>query len=103
MTTNPAKRIGVSIPDNVLKDLQALVPERKRSEYIVTALRDRIEEEKKRLLREKMAAGYRSNTNADAETAEEWRPLEEEVDALSSVREPKKTYGRKPRGRSQKR
>jgi metal-responsive CopG/Arc/MetJ family transcriptional regulator len=103
MTIGAIKRIGISIPDSVLKDLRILIPERKRSEYIVKALREKIEEEKKRKLHEKMIAGYRVNMAADAETAEAWRSLEEEADLLISVREPKKAYGRKPSGVSKKR
>ena len=45
MSINTVKRIGISIPDPVLKDLQSLVPERKRSEYIVKVLREKIEED----------------------------------------------------------
>jgi metal-responsive CopG/Arc/MetJ family transcriptional regulator len=103
MSFSSVKRIGISIPDPVLKDLQALAPERKRSEYIVKALQEKIEEEKKRRLHDKMIAGYKANAAVDAETAEDWRLLEEKADALIGVREPKKQYGRKPRGSSKKR
>lgn len=103
MSISAVKRIGISIPGAILKDLQALVPERKRSEYIVRALREKIEDEKKRKLHDKLIAGYTANSAADAEMAEEWRLLEEEADALIGVRESKKQYGRKPRGSSKKR
>jgi len=103
MAIGSIKRIGVSIPDSILKDLRALIPERKRSDYIVRVLREKIGEEKKRKLREKMIAGYRANSATDAETAEAWRSLEEEADSLMGVREPKKAYGRKPSGVSKKR
>lgn len=103
MSFSTVKRIGISIPGPVLKDLQDLVPARKRSEYIVTALREKIEDEKMRRLREKMIAGYKANAASDAEMAEEWRLLEEEAGALMGVREPQKQYGRRPRGSSKKR
>jgi len=103
MSVTAVKRIGISIPGPVLKDLQALVPERKRSEYIVRALREKIEDEKKRRLHEKLIAGYKANATVDAEMAEEWRLLEDEADALVGVREPKKQYGRKSGGSSKKR
>jgi len=103
MSISTVKRIGISIPDPVLKDLQSLVPERKRSEYIVRALREKIEEEKKRRVREKMIEGYKANAGADADTAEAWRMLEEEADSIIGVRESKKPYGRKSRGPSKKR
>ena len=73
MSIGTIKRIGISIPEPILKDLQDLVPERKRSEYIVKALQEKIEDEKMRRLREKMIAGYKANTGSDAEMAEEWR------------------------------
>ena len=103
MSVFAVKRIGISIPGAVLKDLQSLVPERKRSEYIVRALQEKIEDEKKRRLHDKLIAGYKTNAIADAELAEEWRPLEEEADALVGVRESIKQYGRKSGGSSKKR
>lgn len=103
MSVSPVKRIGISIPNPVLKDLQALVPERKRSEYIVRALQEKIEEEKKRRLHDQLISGYKTHAAADAEMAEEWRFIEEEADALISVRETKKQYGRKSGGSSKKR
>jgi metal-responsive CopG/Arc/MetJ family transcriptional regulator len=100
MSIGTVRKICISIPEPILKDLQDLVPERKRSEYIVKALQEKIEDEKMRRLREKMIAGYKVNAAPDAEMAEEWRLLEEEADALMGVREPQKQYGRRPRGSS---
>jgi hypothetical protein len=51
---------------------------------VVKALQEKIEDEKKRRLRAKMIAGYKTNADLDAATAEEWRVLEEEADALQS-------------------
>ncbi|MHB8845959.1 MAG: hypothetical protein ACYC7L_14570 [Nitrospirota bacterium] len=103
MPHNSLKRIGISIPSVILSDLQKFVPERKRSEYIVKALQEKIRDDKKRMLREKMTEGYLSNAATDADTAEEWRHLEEEAGVLTGVHESKKTYGRKPGGASKKR
>ena len=88
MSISTVRKIGVSIPEPILKDPQDLVPERKRSEYIVKALREKIEDEKMRRLREKMIAGYKANAAPDTEMAEKWRLLEEEAEALMGVREP---------------
>ena len=96
MSFTAIKRIGISIPDSILKELQNLVPERKRSEYIVRALQERLEEEKKKRLREEMVKGYKANTDIDAVIAEEWRPLEEEAGKFIGVKETKtKPYRRK--------
>jgi metal-responsive CopG/Arc/MetJ family transcriptional regulator len=103
MSFSTVKRIGISIPEPILKDLQDLVPERKRSEYIVKALREKIEDEKMRRLRDKMIAGYKANAASDTEMAADWRLLEEEAEALMGVREPQKQHGRRPRGSSKKR
>lgn len=102
MPYSAVKRIGISIPDLVLKDLLSLVPKRKRSAYIVKALREKLEDDKKRTLHEKMIAGYGANAAKDAETAEAWRTIEEEADALISVHEPKQAYRRKTGGPSKK-
>ena len=95
MSISAVKRVGISIPGPILKELQALVPERKRSEYIVRALREKLEDEKARKLRDKLIAGYKANSAADAELAEE-------ADELMGVRESKIPYGGKPRGSSNK-
>ncbi|MDP3297388.1 MAG: CopG family transcriptional regulator [Thermodesulfovibrionia bacterium] len=104
MSFTAIKRIGISIPDSILKELQQMVPERKRSEYIVRALQERLEEEKKKMLREEMVKGYKANAGIDAATAEEWRPLEEEAVKFIGVKEPKtKPYRRKTGVLSKKR
>jgi CopG family transcriptional regulator/antitoxin EndoAI len=99
MSFTAVKRIGISIPDSILKELQQLVPERKRSEYIVRALEEKLEEEKKRKLREEMVKGYKANADIDAVIAEEWCPLEEEAEKFVGVKEPKnKSYRRRSGG-----
>lgn len=104
MSFTAIKRIGISIPDSILKDLQNLVPERKRSEYIVRALEEKLEDEKKKRLREEMIKGYKANAGIDAAIAEEWRPLEEEAGKFIGVKEPKtKPYRRKSGGLPKKR
>lgn len=104
MSFTAIKRIGISIPDSILKELQRLVPERKRSEYIVMALEERLEEEKKKILREEMIKGYKANAGIDAAIAEGWRPLEEEAEKFIEIKEPKtKLYRRKSGGLPKKR
>ncbi len=96
MSYNTLKRIGVSIPDSVLKELQWLVPGRKRSNYIVRAVEEKLEGEKKTRLREEMIKGYNANAETDASMAEEWRYLEEETEQFVEIKEPKKrSYRRK--------
>ena len=72
------KRIGISIPDSTLRELKQLIPERKRSEYITKALEEKLNEEKRKRLQEKMIKGYQTNAQEDAKTAEEWFHIEEE-------------------------
>ena len=96
MSYNTLKRIGISIPDPVLRELQQLVPERKRSKYIVRAVEEKLEGEKKKRLRDEMIKGYKANADRDASMAEEWRYLEEEAERLIEVKEPKnRPYRRK--------
>ena len=104
MSFTAIKRIGISIPDSILKELQNLVPERKRSEYIVRALQERLEEEKKKRLRYEMVKGYKANADIDAVIAEEWRLLEEDAEKFIGVKEPKtKPYRRRTGGLPKKR
>ncbi len=104
MSFTAVKRIGISIPDSILKELQQLVPERKRSEYIVRALEEKLEEEKKMKLREEMVKGYKTNAGIDAAIAEEWHPLEEETEKFIGIKEPKiKHYRRRSGGLPKKR
>ncbi|MCL4468816.1 MAG: hypothetical protein M1591_07790 [Deltaproteobacteria bacterium] len=96
MTYNTLKRIGISIPDSVLRELQQSVPDRKRSKYIVKAVEEKLEGEKKKRLRDEMIKGYKTNADRDASIAEEWRYLEEEAGRLIEVKEPpKRPYRRK--------
>ncbi|OGL55362.1 MAG: hypothetical protein A3C43_08375 [Candidatus Schekmanbacteria bacterium RIFCSPHIGHO2_02_FULL_38_11] len=73
------KRIGISIPDSTLNKLRQLVPERKRSEYIAKALEEKLNEEKRKKLQEKMINGYKANVKEDVNMAEEWFHIEEEA------------------------
>jgi metal-responsive CopG/Arc/MetJ family transcriptional regulator len=96
MAYSTIKRIGISIPDPILKELQELVPERKRSKYIVSAVEEKLESEKKKRLCDEMIKGYKANAVTDAAMAEEWRLLEEETEKSVEIREPKhKPYRRK--------
>lgn len=96
MSLTSIKRIGISIPDSILRDLQNLVPERKRSEYIVKALVEKLEEEKKIRLHEEMVKGYKANADIDSSIAEEWRHLEDEADHFIEIKERSaKPYRRK--------
>ena len=54
---------------------------------------DKIEEEKKRRLREKMIKGYKANATEDAAMSEAWRFLQEEAASLIGVQKLKKSYG----------
>ncbi len=104
MSFTTVKRVGISIPDSVLKELQQMVPERKRSKYIVKALEEKLQEEKKSRLCAEMIKGYKTNTEIDAAIAEEWRPLEEEAERFIGIKEVKtKPYRRKSGGLSKKR
>lgn len=75
------KRIMISIPESLLKEVDGLasMEKRNRSEFIREAMRLYISERKRRTLREQMKKGYQEMANINLALALESYELETEV------------------------
>jgi metal-responsive CopG/Arc/MetJ family transcriptional regulator len=63
-------RINVLFPDDLLEQMRDLVPERKRSEFIVKATGDHLRRERQRRALELTAGAWRDESNPEAHTQE---------------------------------
>lgn len=72
------KRIIVSLPHNLLQEIDSIVSQERcsRSEFIREAMRLYIEEKRKREVREQMKKGYLAMAQINLEIAEEFLEIE---------------------------
>lgn len=63
-------RINVLFPEELLEQMRELVPERKRSEFIVKATGDQLRRERQRRALELTAGAWKDETQPDAHTQE---------------------------------
>ena len=80
--SNHTKRIVISLPQNLLKEVDGLVAQDKvnRSELIRQAMKFYLQERKKRTIREKMQRGYMEMAHINLHMAAEAFTAEEEAD-----------------------
>jgi len=78
------KRIMISLPDNLLEEVDGIVAleKKNRSEFIREAMRLYIEERKKTYLREQMRKGYQEMALINLTLAQEGIKSEEEVQEI---------------------
>ena len=81
------KRIMISLPDNLLEEVDGIVASEKvnRSEFIREAMRIYIEQRKRQVIREQMKKGYKEMAKLNLALADESQRLEEEVDTFGSL------------------
>ncbi len=79
------KRIMISLPDNLLDEVDGIVAteERTRSEFIREAMRLYLQERKKRQIRERMQKGYIEMARLNLNLANEALEAENEADVLA--------------------
>jgi len=69
-------RINITIPQDLARDLRKTIPARKRSQYITSALKEKLN--KKRRLQRELVKSLKANYEFDKKIAEEWSVLDEE-------------------------
>jgi len=76
------KRIIVSLPHNLLQEIDSIVSQERcsRSEFIREAMRLYLEEKRKREVREKMKKGYLAMAQINLEIAEEFLEIENKTE-----------------------
>lgn len=82
MSKADTKRIMISLPDNLLQEVDGLVEKEKsnRSELVRQAMKLYLKERKKRQIRELMQRGYMEMANINLDIASEAFQAEEEAD-----------------------
>jgi metal-responsive CopG/Arc/MetJ family transcriptional regulator len=65
-------RVNFTIPEDVVISLKAQVSERKRSAFVGDAIRDKLKELEKELLRQTLAEGYLARRDEDININREW-------------------------------
>lgn len=83
MASNNTKRIMISLPQNLLQEVDGVVEieQLNRSELIREAMKLYLLERKKKTIREKMQKGYLEMANINLNLASESFLLEEEADS----------------------
>ena len=83
MASSNTKRIMISLPQNLLQEVDGVVESEQlnRSELIREAMRLYLLERKKKTIREKMQKGYMEMANINLNLASESFLLEEEADS----------------------
>jgi CopG family transcriptional regulator/antitoxin EndoAI len=87
-----SKRINIILPDKTVAVLDRVTTKGNRSRFIDRAVRQLVETQGRRSLRDHLKAGYRENTEQDLAIAAEWFPLEEEAwETIAGSRKSKKS------------
>jgi metal-responsive CopG/Arc/MetJ family transcriptional regulator len=71
-------RLNFTIPEDVATMLKARVSKRKRSAFVVAAIRDRLQQLEEERLREALVEGYLARREEDANTGVEWEAVDTE-------------------------
>jgi metal-responsive CopG/Arc/MetJ family transcriptional regulator len=65
-------RLNLILPRSLVQEMEVMAGSRKRSQFIVEAIRDRIATLRKEILQKLMAEGYRATWDEDRKLAEEF-------------------------------
>ncbi len=71
-------RLNLVLPRSLVQEMEAMAGSRRRSQFIVEAIRDRIAALQKEKLQKRMAEGYRATWEEDRKLAEEFTAVDVE-------------------------
>lgn len=71
-----SQRINITLPSNLAADLRRTIPDRSRSKFIASALRERLG--RKRNIRKDFIKSLKANYEFDRKIMEEWKTIEAE-------------------------
>jgi len=77
MTTT--EKVTLTLPKGLMDTVREMAPQRGISRFVSEAIEYFITTQRRRVLRERLKAGYLANAALDQQMAEEWRPIEEET------------------------
>lgn len=69
------QKLNFTVPDDIARELKSRVKKSKRSSFVAEAVRERLEELKKKQLEQELKEGYLARREEDAETNQEWEKI----------------------------
>ena len=68
-------KLNFTVPEDVARDLKTHINKNKRSAFVAAALRDRLEDLKKRQLESELKEGYQARREENAAINREWEKI----------------------------
>jgi len=72
------KRINMSLPDNLLAELNSLIKPRLKSKFVAEAIKDKIDKVKKERLNSLLKEGYKATHKEDIDITKEFEIADRE-------------------------
>jgi hypothetical protein len=69
------QKLNFTVPDDIARELKNLVKKSKRSAFVAEALKERLDELKRRQLEKELIEGYQARRDEDAEINREWEKI----------------------------
>ena len=66
------EKVTLTLPTDLMATVRRMAPARRQSQFIAEAIRAFVKEHERKILRERLIAGYQANASADAALAAEW-------------------------------
>ncbi len=65
-------KLNFTVPEDVAEELKSRIDKRKRSAFVVEAVRDRLDQLRREQLRQTLREGYLARKHEDSEINNEW-------------------------------
>ena len=69
-------RLNITLPEELVMELDQIVGPRRKSRFIASTIRDRLNELRAERLREKLAEGYRARNQESSDLAKEFEAVD---------------------------
>jgi metal-responsive CopG/Arc/MetJ family transcriptional regulator len=69
-------RLNITLPEELVAELDQIVGPRRKSRFIASTIRDRLNELRAERLREKLAEGYRARMQENSDLAKEFKAVD---------------------------
>ena len=69
-------RLNITLPEELVVELDQIVGPRRKSRFIASTIRDRLNELRAERLREKLAEGYRTRNQESSDLAKEFEAVD---------------------------
>lgn len=69
------QKLNFTVPEDVARELKSRIKKSKRSAFVVEAVRDKLENMKKKQLDQELIEGYQARCNEGREINKEWEEI----------------------------